>query len=80
MAMLPNYYYFVPKVKWMDEGAVVTLEDHSDADVVEVVRCRECVFREDDGECTGPLAEATMPPEWFCASGQRREGKHNETD
>lgn len=40
---------------------------------IDLVQCRECVFSEDDGECTGPLAEATMPPEWFCASGQRRE-------
>ena len=47
MAMLPNYYYFVPKVKCTDGAAVVELEDHSHADVVEVVRCQECKYWRD---------------------------------
>ena len=37
----PAYYYF--RVKTTKDGLVI--EDASDADVVEVVRCRECVYR-----------------------------------
>ena len=78
MAMLPNYYCFVPKVKWTDGGAVVELEDHSHADIVEVVRCRECRHRyyyEDEHEpvCTASMAYANTPDDWFCKDGQRRE-------
>lgn len=78
MAMLPNYYYLVPKVKWVDEGAVVTLEDHSDADVVEVVRCRECQkwekkYELDNGQVFGACDRfygAVTEDSFFCRDGQ----------
>ena len=37
----PAYYYF--RVKTTKDGLVI--EDASDADVVEVVRCKDCVHR-----------------------------------
>lgn len=71
------------QVAWERDIAIEQLADIGKSfgekmdDVAKVVRCRECVFREDDGECTGSLAEATVPPEWFCAGGQRREDGNN---
>ena len=84
MAMLPNYYYLVPKVKWTDGAAVVELEDHSHADVVEVVRCRDCIYYK-ESELLGPtkfcyrLKDRDEKPigynftgSDFCSRGQRR--------
>ena len=76
MAMLPNYYYFVTKVKWTDGAAVVELEDHSHADVVEVVRCADCKhwYGPDDGYDHSCDVDALLRPGWwFCPAGQRRE-------
>lgn len=48
------------------------------ADVVEVVRCKECYFRELDGAdipvCTGAMAYSNTPDDWFCASGKPKNG------
>lgn len=47
------------------------------ADVVEVVRCRECYFRELDGAdpvCTGAMAYSHTPDDWFCAAGKPKDG------
>lgn len=48
------------------------------ADVVEVVRCRECYFRELDGAdipvCTGAMAYSYTPDDWFCADGKHKDG------
>lgn len=48
------------------------------ADVVEVVRCRECYFRELDGAdgpvCTGAMAYSYTPDDWFCAAGKPKDG------
>ncbi len=47
------------------------------ADVVEVVRCRECFFRELDGAdipvCTGAMAYCNTPDDWYCSCGKRKE-------
>lgn len=52
------------------------------ADVVEVVRCRECVYREinflDIPVCTGVMAYFSTPDDWYCASGKRRGGEAEE--
>lgn len=52
------------------------------ADVVEVVRCRECYFRELDGAdvpvCTGAMAYSNTPDNWFCAAGKPKDGGHND--
>lgn len=51
------------------------------ADVVEVVRCRECYFRELDGAdvpvCTGAMAYSHTPDDWFCAAGKPKYGGQN---
>lgn len=48
------------------------------ADVVEVVRCRECYFRDfDDADvpvCTGAMAYSYTPDDWYCANGKRKNG------
>jgi len=52
-------------------------EDVPAADVVEVVRCRDCEHWMPDGEnvkvCTGPLAYCNTDEAWYCASAKRRE-------
>lgn len=79
------------KVKWTDEGAVVTLEDHSDADVVEVLRCRDCKYFEihvvndyDFGEMELTSCAAfgigDIHSDDYCSFGQRREEEHNAPD
>lgn len=47
---LPKYFYF--RVKMINHGTGVVVEDASDADVVEVIRCNDCKhFRGDGLEC-----------------------------
>lgn len=45
---------------------------------IEVVRCRECYFREfDDADvpvCTGAMAYSYTPDDWFCAAGKPKDG------
>ena len=52
------------------------------ADVVEVVRCRECKYRDYDDEpygkkvavCTGAMAYSNTPDDWYCPMGKRKDG------
>lgn len=52
------------------------------ADVVEVVRCRDCKYRDYDdapyGEkvavCTGAMAYSQTPDDWYCPMGERKDG------
>ena len=53
------------------------------ADVVEVVRCRECIYYEYDAEidayvCTGVMAYSTTSDDWYCASGIYKDGGQDE--
>lgn len=52
------------------------------ADVVAVVRCRDCYFREldgaDDPVCTGAMAYSYTPDDWFCAAGKPKDGGQDE--
>lgn len=52
------------------------------ADVVPVVRCRDCYFRELDGAdvpvCTGAMAYSYTPDDWYCAGGERKDGGQEE--
>ena len=44
------------------------------ADVVEVVRCKECKYRDDDDFCTGRgYPNRLVPDDGFCDKGKRRE-------
>lgn len=44
------------------------------ADVVEVVRCKDCKYRDDDDFCTGRgYPNVLAPDDGFCDKGERRE-------
>lgn len=69
----PKYFYF--RVKPNRNGTVIEMEDASDVDVVEVVRCGECWKRDKEDYC--PLVSDSyylpnLPDDWFCADGKRR--------
>ena len=69
---LPKYFYFRVRVIGIGE---VELEDASDVDVVEVVRCKDCKwYKRKNGniyECS--YLEAPMDDDDFCSWGERRE-------
>ena len=49
------------------------LEELSPADVVPVVRCKECKFRENDDFCTGRgFPYQLVPDDGFCDKGERK--------
>ena len=68
----PDYVWFTPN------GVKVLALEIPAADVVEVVRCRECYFRELDGAdipvCTGAMAYSYTSDDWFCADGKHKDG------
>ena len=54
--------------------AVNIVEDIKPADVVPVVRCKECKFRENDDFCTGRGFPCQLvPDDGFCDKGERKE-------
>ena len=54
--------------------AVQILSDIPAADVVPVVRCKECKFRENDDFCTGRgFPYQLVPDDGFCDKGERKE-------
>ena len=55
-------------------GDMVCYRKHKPADVVEVVRCKDCRWRHDDSnQMWLPCMEMETDPNWFCADGERRE-------
>lgn len=66
----PKYFYF--RVKPNQHGTAIEIEDASDVDVVEVVRCKDCKHHESYPEhgyiwCNKYWLE--KPEDWFCADG-----------
>lgn len=61
---------------------VAILNQFPAADVVEVVRCRDCEYRDYDDEpygkkvavCTGAMAYSNTPDDWYCPMGKRKDG------
>ena len=51
------------------------LEQQIAADVVEVVRCRDCIYNS-NGSCTHSeiYDDTNYNPNYYCADGERREG------
>ena len=50
------------------------IENRQPADVVPVVRCKECKFRENDDFCTGRGFPCQLvPDDGFCDKGERKE-------
>lgn len=75
---LPKYFYF--RVKPNRHGTVIEIEDASDADVVEVVRCKDCKRWKDPRNYECPYHTSGDPyidddPEeyFFCKLGERKE-------
>ena len=74
----PKYFYF--RVKPNRHGTVIEIEDASDADVVEVVRCKDCrhwgetnFIHKPAGWCS--LKQESAHPDYFCGSAKtRRQG------
>lgn len=57
-----------------DDYAVDIVDDAPTADVVEVVRCKDCKYRDADDFCTGrEYPNVLVPDHGFCDKGKRRE-------
>ena len=71
-----------PEGSWADgwdkgiNEAIRLLENQPTADVVEVVRCKDCKWWKNGELCrnVNGLNSIVWNGEWFCASGQRKEG------
>lgn len=68
-----DYQYFIKGLIRADDA----INEIPTADVVEVVRCRECIHWDTDWEplpgfhyC--PMVDGLKNGEWFCADGERR--------
>ena len=74
MAKMPKYFYF--RVKSINKGTGVRIEEANDADVVEVVRCRDCINHRKSGLCEGWSRYGTIntPNDAFCSYGVKRNG------
>lgn len=78
MSNLPKYFYF--RVKATRKGTAIEVEDASDCDVVEVVRCGDCRYSRDEYEdgdcyCKRPGRELQwIGRRWdfFCAAGRKK--------
>lgn len=58
---VPKYFYF--RIKTVNHGTAFDIEDASDVDVVEVVRCKDCKY--------GVVDDPEIPTLLFCEySGQ----------
>lgn len=54
--------------------AIRIIESIEPADVVPVVRCKKCKFRENDDFCTGRgFPYQLVPDDGFCDKGERKE-------
>lgn len=76
MAKLPKYFYF--RVTPINKGTGVRIEEANDADVVEVVRCRDCVHGEvDDTDFPNQYLCHFCGDDWndamhYCSYGERK--------
>ncbi len=69
-------------------GIIRRLKAIPAADVVEVVRCRDCEYRDYDDEpyskkvavCTGAMAYSNTPDDWYCPMGKRKAGGKDDGD
>ena len=76
---IPKYFYF--RVREIIKGISVEVEDASDTDVVEVVRCKDCKWWKTNYSwngnehkiCVKEPYEPLRNAEDFCSRGERRE-------
>ena len=81
MANIPKYFYF--RINVTQKGTAIEVEDASDCDVVEVVRCKDCIYFDKytdciekyqwDGFCAD-WAKNTYE-NWYCSRAERRESE-----
>ena len=64
---IPRYFYL--RVKINEQSFKLYLEDASDEDVVEVVRCWRCIHYKEDGGICSCLSLDGLHPEHFCSCG-----------
>ncbi len=71
MAKLPEFFHF----RVLSGSTKIGIQDVSDKDFAEVVRCRDCVhfqqFRPHDGFCK--IDGMLWNNDFFCANGMREE-------
>ena len=76
MSNLPKYFYF--RVKATRKGTAIEVEDASDCDVVEVVRCKDCRYNTSSHKCLNPDSFFLIPADdFYCGYAERRS---DETD
>lgn len=76
---IPKYFYY--RVRVINKGTGVEIEDASDVDVVEVVRCKDCKFYLNSNEKCGLIdtrlhfyeTDKVWTEDCFCSWGERRE-------
>lgn len=69
---IPKYFYF--RIKTDRKGLTVEVEDASDVDVAEVVRCRECKHNYGINEPMCDFADRKLRETDFCSRGERKGG------
>lgn len=76
MGKIPDHFYFRVKVGLTE----VKIEDASDVDVVEVVRCKDCIhwLEYDSSPPDCGMNMLRMGPDDYCSYGER--GKNETTD
>ena len=60
------------------QGIVKRIKDIPTADVVKVVRCRDCKHYNAGFECLVEGYGIERPADWFCADGKRKDGGQDE--
>lgn len=74
----PKYFYF--RVHADYRNMKVELEDASDVDVVEVVRCKDCAYynttgcSDGFGWCEDSIVNTGTTDDFFCARGIKKDG------
>lgn len=77
MAKIPKYFYF----RVHAGRTSIELEDASDIDVVEVVRCKDCKWFNKIGCAIKIVDESDKPHEDdFCSFAERKDGEQSEAD
>ena len=85
---IPKYFYF--RVRVINKGTSVEVEDASDADVVEVVRCKDCKWYHNADDKYFPRTcdrwsemfyhyedWESVDENGFCSWGEKREDETN---
>lgn len=66
----------VKELERYDDYAIDIVNDQQTADVVEVVRCKDCIHHKNAPKTTDVWCEridGLLQRNWFCADGERKE-------